>query len=208
MSSTPGDNPPPSPLQDNSRFGAEASTGPDELDAGPVIRAERFPRWLLLTAGILALVLAVAGAGIAAWRINASKPQVVITASGPRTPWEMVPPLSVDEYSRDASAADTPSANPTTKKQTIAATYARSGQNTVVLLMSRPEKDAKKFMVDLGMNSVIATEDGFCGTSVDTNRDSCALIRDNTAIMVVDLVGLSRADLMTLAHKFADSLAA
>ncbi|MGO4958457.1 hypothetical protein ACTQ49_14525 [Luteococcus sp. Sow4_B9] len=208
MSTTPGDSHGPSPLDsDGTSFGATATTGPDELDAGPVIHASRFPRWVLLLAGLLGLLLVVGGAAYAAYRINASKPQVVITAAPSRTPWTMTPPLSVDEYSRDANSADTPSANPTTKKSTIAATYARGGQNTVVLLMSRPETDAKKFMTDMGMNAIIATEDGYCGTSIDTNRDACAIIRDKTAIMIVDLVGLTRTDLMELTNRFADTMA-
>lgn len=198
MSSTPGGN---SPI-----YGTPASTGPDELEVGPAINGNRFPRWALLLIGTLTLLLAVAGAGYGAWYLNSRKPQVVVTASGPKTPWKMYPPLQMDEYSRDANSADTPSANPTTKKSVISATYARSGQNTVVLLMSRPEKDPKQFMADMGMNTVVATDDGFCGTSVDSNRDGCAIMRDDTAVMIVDLVGQSRADLMVLAHKFADAM--
>lgn len=184
-----------------------SSTGPDELEVDPAIQPARLPRWLLLLLGILLVLLAVAGAGYAAWRMNASKPQVVITASASRTPWSLTPPLAVGEYSRDANANDTPSANPTTRKSAIASTYARNGQNSVVLLMSRPETDVKKFMTDMGMNAVIQTEDGYCGTSVDTNRDGCAIVRDNTAIMLVDLVGLTRTDLMALTHDFAEELA-
>lgn len=207
MSSSPGEGRGSSPVGADLSYTTQASTGPDELEAGPVIRASRFPRWLLVLAGLLTLALAVGGAGYAAYRMNAAKPQVVITAEPSRTPWKMVPPLSVDDYSRDANSADTPSANPTTKKSTIAATYARGGQNTVVLLMSRPETDPKKFMTDMGMNAVIATDNGYCGTSIDTNRDACAIVRDRTAIMIVDLVGLNRTDLMKLTNRFADTMA-
>lgn len=206
MSTTPGGHGPASPDGSQGFYAVDSSTGPDELEAGPVIHAQRFPRWLMVLAGLLALLLAAGGAGYAAWRINAAKPQVVVTAGPPKKPWAMVPPLQMGEYSRDASAAESPSANPTTKKQTIAATYAKGGQNSAVLLMSRPEKDAKKFMTDLGMNAVVATADGYCGTSIDTNREGCAVIVDDTAVMVVDLVGLTRTDLMTLTHRFAKEL--
>ncbi|MEL4356441.1 MULTISPECIES: hypothetical protein [unclassified Luteococcus] len=203
MSSTPGN----SPINGSSQLAPGASTGPDELEVGPAIHSGRFPRWALVLIGTLLILASVAGAAYVAWRMNTGKPQVVVTASGPRTPWAMVPPLAVDEFSRDANANDTPSANPTTKTSTISATYARSGQNSVVLLMSRPEKDPKKFMADMGMNTVVATDDGYCGTSVDSNRDGCAIMRDDTAILIVDLVGQSRSDLMVVAHKFADEMA-
>ncbi|GAA1397561.1 hypothetical protein [Luteococcus peritonei] len=185
---------------------SDSSTGPDELEVAPALRSSRFPKWLLVLMGVLLGALVVGGAGLTAWRINAAKPQVVITAGPSKTPFALVPPLAVGEYSRDASANDQPSVNPTTKKSAIAATYARGGQNSVVLLMSRPEADVKKFMTDMGMNTVIQTEDGYCGTSVDTNRDGCAIVRGNTAIMLVDLVGLTRTDLMELTHDFADEL--
>lgn len=183
-----------------------SSTGPDELDVPPAIRTNRLPRWLLVLTGVLLFALAVGGAGYAAWRINSTKPQVVITASASRTPWTLTPPLQVGAYSRDASANDQPSRNPTTNKSAIATTYARQGQNSVVLLMSRPENDTKKFMEDMGMNAVVPNEDGFCGTSIDTNRDGCAVVVDNSAIMLVDLVGLTRTDLMELTHQFAEEV--
>ena len=56
------------------------------------------------------------------------------------------------------------------------------------------------------MNAVVAAADGYCGTSIDTNREGCAVIVDDTAVMVVDLVGLTRTDLMTLTHRFAKEL--
>lgn len=185
----------------------ESTTGPDELQVAPAIRASRFPRWALLLSAILAAVLVLAGAGVVAWRINTARPQVVVTASAPRTPWQLVPPLQVGSYSRDANADDTPSTNPATRKSAIATTYARNGQNTVVLLMSRPETDARKFLTDLGMNAVVASGDGWCGTSIDTNHDACALVRDDTAIAIVDLAGLTRSDLWAIDQQFATALA-
>lgn len=184
------------------------TTGPDELEAGPVIHTGGLPKWVIPLVGTLLVLLALGGGGFAAYRYNASKPQEVITIGPSRTPWKLMPPLSMGEYSRDANSADTPSMNPGTKKSTISAIYSKAGQPTVVLLLSRPETDAKKFMSDLGMNAVIAEGAGYCGTSADSNRDGCAIIRDNTAISVVDMVGLSRAELMQIANDFADEMSA
>ena len=44
-----------------------SSTGPDELEVDPAIKPARLPRWLLLLLGTLLVLLAVAGAGYAAW---------------------------------------------------------------------------------------------------------------------------------------------
>lgn len=186
----------------------DRTTGPDELEAGPVIHTGGLPGWVVPLVGALLVLLALGGGGYAAYRYNANKPTEVITIGPSRTPWALMPPLSMGEYSRDANSADTPSMNPNTKKSTITATYSKGGQATVVLLMSRPETDAKKFMTDMGMNAIIAEGSGFCGTSSDNNHDGCAVIRDNTAISVVDLVGLSRVELMDLANQFGDQLAA
>lgn len=190
------------------RFGLEASTGPDELQALPPLRASRFPRWAVLLVGLLALALAAGGAAYGAWRYNASKPQVVITAGGPHTPFPMVPPLRVGDYSRDVNQDATPTPNPLTKSSTIASTYAKGGHNAFVLLMSRPEADGKKFMADMGMNAVVPTDDGWCGTSVDSTREGCAVVRDNTALLLVDLSGMTRTDLIEQAHAVAEALGA
>ena len=202
MSSSPSD-----PQGDNGPWGIDASTGPDELESPPVLRASRFPRWALVLFGVLTLVLVVGGAGIGAYRYNASKPQVVITASGAHTPFPLVPPLRLDDYSRDANADVMPSMNPASKRSTVTATYSKAGNNAFVLLMSRPETDGKKFMADMGMNAVVPTDDGWCGTSVDSTREGCAVLRDDTALLVVDLSGMTRTDLIQQAHGFGTALA-
>lgn len=190
-----------------SPWGLDASTGPDELQAPPAIRASRFPRWALVLFVALASVLVIGGAGYGAWRYNADKPQVVITASGPHTAFPLVPPLRVGDFSRDANANATPTPNPTTKVSSIATTYSKDGHDAFVLLMARPATDGKKFMTEIGMNAVVPTDDGWCGTSVDSTREGCAVLRDDTALLVVDLAGMTRTDLMQQAHAFATQLA-
>ena len=170
MSSSPSD-----PQGDNGPWGIDASTGPDELEAPPVLRASRFPRWALVLFGVL--------------------------------PFPLVPPLRLDDYSRDANADVMPSMNPASKRSTVTATYSKAGNNAFVLLMSRPETDGKKFMADMGMNAVVPTDDGWCGTSVDSTREGCAVLRDDTALLVVDLSGMTRTDLIQQAHGFGTALA-
>lgn len=185
------------------------TSGPDELQLDPVLTTNKLPGWVVPLVGILLALAAVLGGGYAAWRHNQNKPDVVVTASAPRTPWQLMPPLSVGEYSRDANSDDSPSVHPVTKKQAVSATYSKGGAQSAVLLLSRPETDAKKFMTeDMVMNTVIAQGEGFCGTSIENNRDGCTVIRDNTAVTVVDLAGASREEIMALTVKFADQLSA
>lgn len=186
----------------------DLTSGPDELQLDPVLNTRRLPRWVVPLVGILLAVAAVLGGGYAAWRYNASKPEVVVTASAPRTPWKMVPPLALGEYSRDANSKDTPSLDPATKKEVVSATYSKGGAQSAVLVLSRKETDAKKFMETMSMTTVIEQDEGFCGINTDTSREGCALIRDNTAVLVVDLAGASRQDVMKLAVQFADTLSA
>lgn len=179
----------------------------DELNAVPALRASRFPRWVLALAATLAALAVIAGTAYAAYRYNQDKPATVVTAGTVNTAWPLTPPLQVAGYSRNANANATPTSLPNSNKSAIATTYARNGRDSVVLLLGRPESDGRKFMEELGMTGVAATGDGFCGTTSDTGDDGCTLIRDNTAITVVDLAGLTRTDLMALTHTFADTLA-
>lgn len=198
MSSTPGQGP---------AWGMTPATDqePDELEAGPVIEPHTLPRWIWAVLGMLLVLLAVGGAVFAAMSIN-NRPSATASPSQVNTQWSMTPPLTMGAYSRDANAVATPSSNPATQKQALATTYSKNGKDMLVLLQSRPEDDARKFMTDLGMNAIVENGNGFCGTSIESNRDACAIVRGNTAVAVSDLAGLTRTELMKLAEQFADQL--
>ncbi|MDU3272236.1 MAG: hypothetical protein E7D41_02355, partial [Cutibacterium sp.] len=104
---------------------------------------------------------------------------------------------------------------PTTKDgtTTLSATYAKDNQDTVIVLMSRPTTDLKKFMNDAAMNSVTTqpvtgtSTKAMCGTSLDNNNTSCAVLKDDTAVLAVGLLDQSRPELAGVANSVAEQAA-
>ncbi|MGA4670022.1 hypothetical protein ACPCG0_09530 [Propionibacteriaceae bacterium Y1923] len=175
---------------------------------GPSRAAEPVPSRtrLLVIAGIVSLLLVATAAGVG-WIYARSQPAAVTTQTqvATRPPFELVLPLEIGEYSRDANQGNSPNVG-SDGKTTISATYARGGQPAFVLLLGRPYDDNREFMRDLNMNAVSEVEDGLCGISGDNQNNGCALIRDNTGILVLSTVDMSRADLMALTKQAATQL--
>lgn len=161
----------------------------------------------LIIAAIVSLLLVGMAAGFG-WIYARSQPDTVITQTQvpTRPPFDMVLPLQIGDYSRDANEGNTPSKG-ADGKQTLSATYAKGGQPAFVLLLGRPYDDGREFMRDLNMNAIGEVDDGLCGISGDNQNDGCSLIRDNTGILVLATVDLSRADLMAITQQAASQLA-
>lgn len=157
---------------------------------------------------VVSLVLAIVAAGFG-WLYARSRPSAVTTQTqvATRPPFELKLPLELGEYSRDANQGNSPNVSED-GKTTISATYSRGGQPAFILLLARPYDDGKVFMRDLNMNAVGSVEDGLCGISGDNQNDGCSLIRENTGILVLATVDLSRADLMNITHQAATAVGA
>lgn len=176
---------------------------------GPARAAEPVPRrhrGLLIGLIISALVVGVAAIG--GYLVSRYTPETISTqtVAPTRPPFKLELPLQVGEYSRDANQGNTPTKG-VDGKTTLSATYSKGGQPAFVLLVARPYTDGKVFMQDLNMNVVAPVEDGMCGVSGDNNNDGCSLIRDNTGILVLSTVDMSRTDLMALTRRIADQMA-
>ena len=161
-----------------------------------------------LVIGLVVSLLLVALAAGLGWTYARTRPTAVTTQTqlATKPPFEMVLPIELGEYSRDANQGNTPTVQ-SDGKTTISATYSRGGQPAFVLMLGRPYDDGKAFMRDLNMNAVAEVDDGLCGISGDNMNDGCSLIRDNTGILVLTTVDMSRADLMALTQQAATQLA-
>lgn len=160
----------------------------------------------LVIAAIVSLLLVAMAAGFG-WLYARSQPDSITTQTQVATkpPFAMTLPLEFGEYSRDANQGNTPNTGDD-GKVTISATYAKGGQPAFVLLLGRPYADGRDFMRDLNMNAIAEVEDGLCGISGDNQNDGCSVIRDNTGILVLSTVDISRADLMLLTQQAATQL--
>lgn len=155
-----------------------------------------------LLIGTIFVVLVVIVAGIAAYFINTAQP--ADPTARPSSTWELALPVQVGDYSRDPNAGSSPSADG--GRTTVSATYAKGGKDAVVVLMTRPESDLKKFMKDAAMNAVTEQElsngkgTAQCGTSSDNNYTGCVVLQDDTAVLVMGLLDQSRQELADLAQ--------
>jgi len=156
---------------------------------------------------IVSLIVITLAAG-SGYLVNRLRPQAVTTQTATVTgpPFEMKLPLSIEEYSRDANEGNNP-ATAADGKVTLSAAYSKGGQDAFIVVLARPYSDAKTFMQDANMHVVAPVEDGMCGISGDNKNDGCALMRDNTGILVVSTTSTSRKDLMALTRKVADTVA-
>lgn len=163
-------------------------------------------RGLLVGLVVSAMVVVLAAAG--GYLASRLTPENVSTQTqtATRPPFELTLPLQIGEYSRDANEGNTPT-RAADGKTTLSATYSKGGQPAFVLLLARPYPDGKQFMLDLNMNAVTPVEDGLCGVSGDNANNGCSVIRDNTGILVLSTVDVSRAELMDLTHQISRQVA-
>ncbi len=178
---------------------SNASREPGQSRSGPSVRT--------IVIGVLLTLLLIAGAVLTAVLVNKSSPGTFVTASASKPQFPMELPAKIGSYSRDPNAGTTPETNPTSGISTMSATYSKGSQPAVVVVLSRPEKDAQQFMTEAAMGAVTAQDGGYCGTSSDNNLDACVVISEQTAVMAVGLLGQSRADLMAVAQQFGSELA-
>lgn len=168
--------------------------------------ARRRTLLILAVATVIVALLAAASAYLA----NRLTPEAVqtttVTPPPPSATWALELPVTVGEYSRDASDDATPTKG-SDGKTTISARYARNGQQAAVVLISRPYRDLEEFMTLANMNAVTPQGEALCGYSGDFNTEGCAIQRDDTAILVVAVGDTSRADLLSLADDVAAQVA-
>jgi len=125
--------------------------------------------------------------------------------------WPLQLPQGAGSYTRDPNTAT----NPTTKDgtTTLSATYAKDNQDAVIVLMSRPTTDLEKFMKEAAMSSVTTqpvagtSTKALCGTSLDNDNTSCAVLKDDTAVLAVGLLDQPRPELAAVADSVAKQAA-
>lgn len=153
---------------------------------------------------VLATAMVVSMSGVVAFLLNSHQPDPPTAVASAQ--WPLALPIQVGAYSRDPATTTRPSTH--NGITTLSATYAKDDKDAVVVLMSRPATDLDQFMSEAAMNAVTdqaLTEGGNakCGTSLDNNHTSCAVIQDSTAVLVVGLLDQPRSDLAELAHTVA-----
>ncbi len=175
------------------------SRAADEVHRGPSHKA-------MLIGTIVALVVIIV-AGVAAYVINSTQPAAPASTPAPTSTWKLELPVQIGSYTRDPNAGASPSTQ--AGSTTTSATYAKGGQDAVVVLMSRPQTDMKAFMADAGMNAVTEQDlsdrsgTALCGIDPDHNDTGCVVLQENTAVLVLGLLDQSRQDMADLAEQTA-----
>lgn len=179
--------------------------------AVPDGETHRAPSHKALLIGTIAAVIVLIIVGVSSYLANSSQSVAPSATPVPTSTWALELPVQIGDYTRDPNTTSAPTAQDGTT--TTSATYAAKGKNAVVVLMSRPQTDLKKFMSDAGMSAVgdQPLSDGSgtaqCGVDPDHNDTSCVVLQENTAVLALGLQNQSRQDLADLAEQ-AGKLAA
>ena len=131
---------------------------------------------LLVVLGLVALV-----AGL----VSRQGPSGVPTASAEATRAPLELPLKVNELQRDPNA-QAPSVGPTTGSElsTVTAVYDADGTPTLVVLASRPVKDANEMLAQVQARAIRQVGDAWCGREPTQDIDVCVVMKDSdTAVM-------------------------
>lgn len=209
---------PSGPVDDDQTGVADHTLDDSGVESGPAsrrrrrgpARAETQPKRhraaLLVAIGSLVLVAVAATSGYLINRLNPTP--VATTTVVARATWPLALPVTVGDYSRNVNQGASPSSG-ADGKQAVAATYAKGGQAAITVLAARPTTDLKTFLIDLNVGAVQAVEDAQCGIQGDgDNYSACAVVRDGTGILVLDLQGsLSRESLVAIAKQVATQMA-
>lgn len=165
----------------------------------------RYPAGPWLAVALLAVAVMVLSGLAGLWAARGVPgDQITVTVLPSKTPWPLVPPIRVGDYSRDPNVKPSPRA--TAEKSTTTATYSKGGTDAVILLLSRPETKAEDFLRGNGLTDIAPVGDSFCGVTADAKLDGCVVLADQTAVLVVGLQGQTRDVLMGLAGQFAGTL--
>ncbi len=163
-------------------------------------RRRPLPRPVIL-AGVLVTVLLVVLAGwIGSWVAGPGPGE----SSSPMTAtWALDPPKLVGDLVRGEV---TKTNDPANADHTIVRTDYTDGTTKVVLILSRPETDLGVFLTDAGVPDSYDVGSTKCGTSTDTNSPVCAMVTDDTGLMIVGLTGQEPGTLAKILLDFHDAL--
>lgn len=158
------------------------------------------PRSVILV-GVLVTVLLVVVAG---WiGSSLAGPGTKDTVSPTNGSWPLDPPKLVGELVRGEV---TETSDPANANHTIVRTDYTDGTTKVVLILSRPEADLGAFLTDAGVPDSSDVGSTKCGTSTDTNSPVCAMVTDDTGLMLVGLTEQEPATLAKILLDFHDAL--
>jgi hypothetical protein len=200
----------PSNRPDSSDAGRSASRAAGRHRGAPGRAADdphRPPSHKALLIGTIAAVIVLIIVGVSSYFINSSQPVAPSATPVATSTWALDLPVQIGNYTRDPNTTSAPTAQGGVT--TTSATYAAKGKNAVVVLMSRPQTDLKKFMSDAGMTAVgeqpLSDRSGsaLCGVDPDHNDTGCVVLQENTAVLALGLQDQSRQDLADLAQQAA-----
>lgn len=179
-------------------------------NSGPETPVPPIPRSVLIGGVVGAALLLVFGGWIGAMLAAPSptEPTTSPSVSIGEGAWPLEPPEVMGDLVRgEISNEDTGD------RQVVRASYA-DGSRTILLLLSRPEADIEAYLADAGVEVVpdALGDDGgedpaTCGVSLDNGVPVCAMIRDETAIMVVAVSGQTHAEIAAHLDDFYDAMA-
>lgn len=181
------------------------ATEPKQAPAAPAPAPDAHHRRPLprpvIAVGILVTVLLVVVAG---WiGSSLAGPGTDDTVSPTPGSWPLDPPKLVGDLVRGEV---TETSDPADASHTIVRTDYTDGTTKVVLILSRPEADVGAFLTDAGVSNTSDVGSTKCGTSTDTNSPVCAMVTDDTGLMLVGLTGQEPATLAKILLDFHDAL--
>ncbi len=164
-----------------------------------VVDAPQMP----LVVKVVGIALVVGLLALAAWLGlslgSSSTPGPSPTPSIDETLWVMESPTTLGNYVR-GDVTSTP-AGTKGDRDIVTAKYA-DGDDRIVLLLSRPEKELATYLENAGVENTEPHGDAQCGISVDNEVPVCARVVDDTAIAVGGLSDQEFEQLAGLVDKF------
>lgn len=124
----------------------------------------------------------------------------------PETPapelWPLDPPVVVGEMVRGDVVTDVPVG---TTRTVVRADYS-DGTDRVVLVLTRPQSDVAAHLEDAGVTGAQPNGTSTCGRSVDSGDPVCAVVVDETAVMLLSFGGHSTGQLADLVEEYSTIL--
>lgn len=131
------------------------------------------------------------------------------TGSATTTPTPMAPvptgapvlPLRAGEYAREPGNATAPPDFGVDRSiQTSYANYLRNGEPALIAVGARPVDDPKALFDTIKVRAQRQVGDGWCGRADSNELDTCVLLRNRTAVVVLGLRDQTPEELMQAAQ--------
>lgn len=165
-------------------------------------REERRSNIPVVTMAVSLVVLAVT-IGVIAYVVSRATNDVPVSQQTPSVQPTGQPqlPQEVGEYSRAPGRGG--DAEPEGEALTSTAIYVRNGQESMIIVATRPGKPPREQLQDIGATNIVDYDDAAtCGRDSD-DQDVCAVAFGNTLIVVQGLRDQSTDDMVQFAREVA-----